>query len=224
MSNSQAAHRRFVVLISGRGSNMQHIITQARVGNWPADFVRVVSNEPDAIGLQWAKSQGLATTALSHRDFASRAAFDARLGDIIEQEAPDYVLLAGFMRILTPAFVARFKNRLVNIHPSLLPAFAGLKTHERAIDAGVGWHGCTVHMVTDELDHGPIIAQAALAVQPEDTVESLTQRVLQAEHQLYPQVVQWLAQGQVKVSEAGEIKLSNISQRHLWITHERPTV
>jgi len=217
MSNSKAAHRRFVVLISGRGSNMQQIITQARVGHWPADFVRVVSNEPEAIGLQWAQAQGLATTALSHRDFASRAAFDARLGDIIEQEAPDYVLLAGFMRILTPAFVSRFKGRLINIHPSLLPAFAGLKTHERAIEAGVGWHGCTVHVVTDELDHGPIIAQAALVVQPEDTAESLTQRVLQAEHQLYPQVVQWLAQGQVQVSEAGEITLSGISQRHLWI-------
>ena len=217
MSNSEAAHRRFVVLISGRGSNMQQIITQAQAGNWSAAFVRVISNESDAPGIDWAKARGLATSVLPHRDFASRDAFDARLADMIEQEAPDYVLLAGFMRILTPAFVSRFKNKLVNIHPSLLPDFTGLHTHKRALEAGVAKHGCTVHLVTDQLDHGPIIAQAALAVRANDTPASLQQRVLKAEHVLYPQVVQWLAQGQVQVNESGQINVTGVSSRHLWI-------
>lgn len=217
MIHSDVVPRRFVVLISGRGSNMQHMIEQARLGRWPASFVQVVSNDPDAPGLAWAQAQGLPTMVVNHRDFSSREAFDQALADQIDQVAPDYVLLAGFMRILSPAFVHRFENRLINIHPSLLPAFPGLKTHERALQAGVGWHGCTVHMVTDQLDHGPIIAQAAVTVRADDTVCSLSERVLQAEHQLYPRVVQWLSHGQVHTDAQGRVIVNGISERHLWI-------
>lgn len=217
MTNSEVAPCRFVVLISGRGSNMQQIVAQARAGGWPANFVKVISNEPDASGIAWAQAQGLCTAVVSHRDFGSREAFDEALADEIEQAAPDYVLLAGFMRILGPTFVRRFRHRLINIHPSLLPAFPGLRTHERALLAGVGWHGCTVHVVTDELDHGPIIAQAAVEVRTDDTAESLADRVLQAEHQLYPQVAQWLANRQVHIGPDARVSLNNVTKRHLWI-------
>ena len=217
MTHPDAGPCRFVVLISGRGSNMQHIVERARLGGWPASFVQIISNEPDAPGLAWAQAQGLPTDVLAHRDFSSREAFDLALADRIDEHAPDYVLLAGFMRILSPAFVQRFRNRLINIHPSLLPAFPGLKTHERALQAGVGWHGCTVHVVTDELDHGPIIAQAAVAVRSDDSVASLRNAVLQAEHELYPLVVQWLANGQVKVNDSAGVTVSSVAQRHLWI-------
>jgi phosphoribosylglycinamide formyltransferase-1 len=208
---------RFVVLISGRGSNMQHIVNQAQQGQWPAQFVRVIANERDAPGIAWAQARGIPNTVLEHRSFARREQFDHQLAQVIEQDRPDYVLLAGFMRILSPQFVRKFKNRLVNIHPSLLPAFPGLRTHAQAIAAGVGWHGCTVHFVTDELDHGPIIAQAALAVSADDTAQSLAQRVLQAEHLLYPRVVHWLAQGQVRVDGAGQVALNGVTERHIWI-------
>lgn len=212
-----AASRRFVVLISGRGSNMQQIVTEARQHRWPAQFVRVIANQASATGLAWAQNQGIPTSVLEHREFATRELFDEHLAQIIEQDNPDYVLLAGFMRILTPAFVARFKNRLVNIHPSLLPAFAGLKTHAQALAAGVGWHGCTVHFVTDELDHGPIIAQAAVPVKADDTPESLAARVLEAEHVLYPRVVQWLAQGRVQVQAPAQVTVQGVSDRHIWM-------
>jgi phosphoribosylglycinamide formyltransferase 1 len=196
---------------------MQQIIEQSRQQGWPAEFVRIIANEPDAAGIEWAKAQGLATTIVSHREFADRQAFDDRLAQVIEADKPDYVLLAGFMRILTPKFVAKFKNRLINIHPSLLPAFAGLKTHEQALAAGVGWHGCTVHFVTDQLDHGPIIAQAAVPIRADDTADALAKRVLVAEHQIYPRTVQWLAQGRVQVNEAGQVLLKDVTERHLWL-------
>ncbi|UOD49259.1 phosphoribosylglycinamide formyltransferase [Orrella daihaiensis] len=218
MTDRQADARRFVILISGRGSNMQQIIEQARAQGWPAQFVRVIANEADAPGIAWAKQQGLQTAVVPHRDFTDRQAFDEHLAQIIEADRPDYVLLAGFMRILTPGFVARFKHRLINIHPSLLPAFPGLKTHEQAIAAGVGWHGCTVHFVTDQLDHGPIIAQAAVPVKDNDTPQVLANRVLKLEHQIYPRVVQWLAQGLVQVNQVGQITLEGITQRHLWVS------
>ncbi len=217
MTDPDAVNRRFVILISGRGSNMQQIIEQAQAQAWSAEFVRVISNRADAPGIEWAKQKGLATAVLPHSEFADRQAFDDRLAEMIETDRPDYVLLAGFMRILTPGFVARFKNRLVNIHPSLLPAFPGLKTHEQALAAGVGWHGCTVHFVTDKLDHGPIIAQAAVPVKTGDSVRVLADRVLRAEHQIYPRVVKWLAQRRVHINQTGQVELDGVAERHLWM-------
>lgn len=217
MTDPHAVARRFVILISGRGSNMQHIIEQSEKQGWPAEFVRIIANKAQAPGIAWANDRGLPTSILPHRDFANREAFDERLAEIIEADRPDYVLLAGFMRILTPGFVAKFRNRLVNIHPSLLPAFPGLNTHDQALAAGVGWHGCTVHFVTDQLDHGPIIAQAAVPVKADDTAQTLSERVLVAEHRIYPRVVQWLALGRVSVSEAGQVAIADVPERHLWV-------
>lgn len=206
---------RFVVLISGQGSNLSAIVQKCRSQGVQADFVQVISNRSDAPGLRWAEQQGIKTRVLSHLEFNSRESFDQALGDLIESCNPDYVILAGFMRILTAGFVQRFENRLINIHPSLLPAFTGLRTHERALASAVGWHGCTVHFVTAELDHGPIIAQAALEVYEHDTPESLAQRVLELEHQLYPEVVRWLAQGLVELDKTGRVKVHGVPQRHL---------
>lgn len=214
MSDQTTSRCRFVVLISGRGSNMCAIIEQARREQWPAEFTRVISNRADSPGIAWANARKIPTSVLSHKDFATRQAFDAHLASVIDQEQPDYVLLAGFMRILTPVFVRQFSGRLVNIHPSLLPAFGGLRTHERALAAGVGWHGCTVHFVTEEVDGGPIIAQAALAVQPDDTPDSLQARVLELEHQLYPAVVKWLVNRQVELDTDGHVIVRGVSKRH----------
>jgi phosphoribosylglycinamide formyltransferase-1 len=183
-----------VILISGRGSNMRSIV-EARTG---LEVRAVISNRPDAGGLAWARSQGLATIALDHKAYATREAFDADLAAAIVRLEPDLVLLAGFMRILTPEFIARFPRRILNIHPSLLPAFPGLHTHRRALEAGVKLHGCTVHVVTPELDDGPIVAQAAVPVLAGDTEETLAARVLEAEHQVYPQVVRWFLEDRVE--------------------------
>ena len=191
-----------VILISGRGSNMQAIV-EARTS---LAIRAVISNRPDAAGLPWAADQGLATHCVDHRSFDSREAFDASLANAIDAHSPDYVLLAGFMRILTPEFVGRFAGRLVNIHPSLLPAFPGLHTHRRAIEAGVKLHGATVHFVTAELDHGPIIAQAAVPVLDSDTEDTLAARVLAQEHRLYPMVAGWLAAGKVTVGRDGRVR------------------
>lgn len=208
--------RRFVILISGQGSNMREIVQHCRTVGAPADFVRVISNQPDAPGLAWALAQGIPTGVISHRDFGSREAFDGALAQAIAESEPDYVLLAGFMRILTSGFVARFEQRLVNIHPSLLPAFPGLHTHAQALNLGVAWHGCTVHFVTDQLDHGPIISQAALPVREGETVESLAARVLRLEHQLYPRVAQWLAEGRVSMTVQGRVHVNGVQDRHFW--------
>jgi phosphoribosylglycinamide formyltransferase-1 len=183
-----------VVLISGRGSNMRSIV-DAQTG---LDVKAVISNRPEAKGLEWARSQGLPTVALDHRSHASREAFDEVLAGEIARHAPDLILLAGFMRILTPAFIARFPRRILNIHPSLLPSFPGLHTHRRALAAGVKLHGCTVHVVTPELDNGPVVAQAAVPVMPGDTEEALAARVLEAEHRVYPQVVRWFLEDRVE--------------------------
>jgi|AntAceMinimDraft_13_1070369.scaffolds.fasta_scaffold07442_3 phosphoribosylglycinamide formyltransferase-1 len=207
---------RFVILISGQGSNLQAIVNHVRSRSINASFEHIVSNVPNAQGIDWARRQGLPTTVVDHRAFESRQAFDETLADLIQACSPDYVLLAGFMRILTPAFVKRFSGRLINIHPSLLPSFSGLHTHQRAIDSGVSCHGCTIHFVTEELDHGPIIAQAALPVLSNDTVESLTARVLSLEHELYPLVVEWLANNQVALSEKGLVTLRGVNNRHIW--------
>jgi phosphoribosylglycinamide formyltransferase-1 len=185
-----------VILISGRGSNMRSIV-EARPG---LDIRAVLSNRPDAAGLEWARGQGLATDVVDHKSHGSREDFDAALARRIAADRPDYILLAGFMRILTPGFIERFRHRIVNIHPSLLPAFPGLHTHRQALAAGVKLHGATVHLVTPALDSGPIVAQAAVPVLPGDTEDSLAARVLAAEHVIYPQAARWLAEGRVEVS------------------------
>lgn len=188
--------KRIVILISGNGSNMQAVIEAAAREDWlgrlGARVVAVISNKPEAVGLGLAQQAGIATEVLDHRAYASREAFDAALMQVIDRHAPALVLLAGFMRILTPGFVRHYEGRLVNIHPSLLPAFPGLHTHRRAIEAGCAQAGATVHWVTPELDHGPILAQAAVPVLPGDTEQTLAARVLEQEHRIYPQAVRQL--------------------------------
>ncbi len=185
--------KNIVILISGSGSNMQAIVEAARAQRWAekqgAQVVAVFSNRPDATGLAWARTQGLAAQSLDHKAFDSREAFDHALMQAIDAFDPALVVLAGFMRILTPGFVAHYAGRIVNIHPSLLPAFAGLNTHARAIEAGCKFAGATVHEVTAELDHGAILAQAVVPVLPDDTPEVLAARVLTQEHRIYPQAI-----------------------------------
>jgi phosphoribosylglycinamide formyltransferase 1 len=196
-----------VILISGRGSNMEAIL---RAGV-PLDVRAVISNRPDAKGLEIAASRGLKTIAIDHKQFATRDAFDAALATTIDELKPDYIVLAGFMRILSESFIKRYAKRIVNIHPSLLPAFPGLHTHQRALDAGVKIHGATVHFVTAEVDHGPIIAQTAVRVTPDDTDDSLATRVLAAEHILYPQVLRWLAAGRVELKSSGVVQIKGLN-------------
>ncbi|SFQ14053.1 phosphoribosylglycinamide formyltransferase-1 [Variovorax sp. PDC80] len=189
--------KNIVILISGGGSNMEAIVRAAARDRWAERFgacvAAVVSNKAEAGGLALARAQGIATAVVPHKDFASREAFDQALAVAVDAHAPALVVLAGFMRILTPGFVERYAGRLVNIHPSLLPAFPGLHTHQRAIDAGCKVAGVTVHQVTTELDHGPILAQAVVPVLPDDTAATLAGRVLAQEHQLYPRAIaQWL--------------------------------
>lgn len=191
--------RRLAILISGRGSNMRALVEACEREAWPAEVVGVLSNRPAAEGLRWAADRGLPTRALDHRAHPSREAFDAELAEALAALRPDWVLLAGYLRILTPAFVERHAGRLINIHPSLLPAFPGLDTHQRALDAGVAWAGCTVHGVTAVLDHGPILGQAVVPVRPGDDADRLAARVLQAEHRLYPAVVRRLLAGGLRL-------------------------
>ena len=210
MPESSITHRRFVILISGRGSNMQTLVQACRNQAWPATVCAVIASRPDAAGLEWARAQGIATAALHHKDYASRGAFDEALAREIDKCAPDYVVLAGFMRVLTPGFVNHYAGRLINIHPSLLPAFPGLHTHAQALATGVRIHGCTVHFVTPVLDNGPIIAQGCVPVFSDDTPDKLAARVLSVEHQVFPDAVRWLAEGRVtltadqRVDVAGE--------------------
>lgn len=189
--------KNIVILISSGGSNMEAIVRAAARDRWAERFAArvaaVVSNKAEAGGLALARAQGIATAVVPHKDFESREAFDQALAAAVDAHAPALVVLAGFMRILTPGFVERYAGRLVNIHPSLLPAFPGLHTHQRAIDAGCKVAGVTVHQVTTELDHGPILAQAVVPVLPDDTAATLAGRVLAQEHQLYPRAIaQWL--------------------------------
>jgi phosphoribosylglycinamide formyltransferase 1 len=185
--------KNIVILISGSGSNMAAIVRRAQQEHWEAKpgirVAAVISNKADARGLVFAQEQGIATAVLDHKAYPSREAFDAALAQEIDRHAPTVVVLAGFMRILTPGFVQHYAGRLLNIHPSLLPAFAGLHTHERAIEAGCKFAGATVHEVTAELDHGPILAQAVVPVLEGDTPEALAARVLTQEHRIYPQAV-----------------------------------
>ena len=193
-----------VILISGRGSNMQALV-EAQL---PLKISTVISNRADAKGLDYATQRGITTLVIDHKTFSSREAFDAELAMKIDEHLPDFVILAGFMRVLTPGFVNHFRGRLINIHPSLLPAFTGLHTHERALEAGVKLHGCTVHFVTAELDHGPIIIQAAVPLLPNDDATSLAARVLQQEHVIYPQALRWLIEGKVSLGADKRVKFS----------------
>ncbi|MBI1397746.1 MAG: phosphoribosylglycinamide formyltransferase [Betaproteobacteria bacterium] len=185
---------RVVVLVSGRGSNMQALLEAG------IPLAAVISNRPAARGLDIARSHGVATAVVDHREHPDRESFDRALAARIDTFQPDLVVLAGFMRILTPTFTRAFAGRLVNIHPSLLPAFAGLDTHRRALEAGVRIHGCTVHFVTEELDHGPVIAQAAVPVHEHDTEDELAARVLAQEHRILPAAVNWFLAGRLRVN------------------------
>ncbi|MBR4736128.1 MAG: phosphoribosylglycinamide formyltransferase [Rhodocyclaceae bacterium] len=188
-----------VILISGRGSNMEALVRACPAG---AQVRAVISNRADAAGLDFARAQGIATDVVAHRDFPSREAFDAALAQAIDRFAPDWVVLAGFMRVLTAGFVEHYAGRLLNIHPSLLPAFPGLDTHARALAAGVCLHGATVHFVTPELDGGPPIMQAAVPVLPDDDEDALAARVLAQEHRLYPQALAACVRGEVRLDVA----------------------
>lgn len=198
--------KKIVILISGRGSNMQAIVEAAQSQAWPAQIAAVISNKPDAAGLKFAASQGITTAVVESKGFASRDLFDAALQVEIDRYAPDLVVLAGFMRILTPAFVQHYENRIINIHPSLLPSFVGLHTHQQALDAGVKLHGATVHFVTAELDHGPIIDQAAIRVLAGDTEDTLAQRLLVKEHHIYPRAVRLFIEDRLLI-KAGRVQI-----------------
>ena len=186
-----------VVLLSGRGSNFKALLE----ANLPVQFTAAISNRPDAAGLDYARAHGIPAIALNHRGYPSREAFDEVLAKEIDKAGADLVVLAGYMRILTKPFVERYAGRLINIHPSLLPMFPGLRTHESALAEGVKIHGCTVHFVTAELDHGPIIIQAAVPVLADDTPNILAARVLEQEHRIYPQAVRWFAEGKLAISD-----------------------
>lgn len=192
-----------VILISGRGSNMEAMLA----ADLPCRIAAVISNKADAKGLETARAHGIATAVVAHAEHASRELFDAALAAEIDRHQPDLVVLAGFMRILGDAFVRRYHGRLMNIHPSLLPAFPGLHTHRRAIEAGCRIHGCTVHFVTPALDNGPVVIQAAVPVLEDDSEETLAARVLAQEHVAYPQAVRWFVEGRLTLAADGRVKL-----------------
>jgi len=202
------AMRNIVILISGRGSNMQAIVHAAQAERWPAKIAVIISNRSDAEGLSFAQEHGIAYAVVANGDYPSRAEFDAALQAQIDRFQPDVVVLAGFMRILTAPFVAHYAGRLLNIHPSLLPKFPGLATHRQALQAGETVHGATVHFVTAELDHGPIVAQAQVPVLPTDTETTLAQRVLEQEHVIYPRAVRWFIEGKLSI-EAGQVRIAD---------------
>ena len=195
--------KNIVILISGRGSNMEALLA----AKLPCRIAAVISNKADAKGLETARDHGIATAVIAHAEHASRELFDAALAAEIDRHAPDLVVLAGFMRILGEDFVRRYHGRLMNIHPSLLPAFPGLHTHERALEAGCRVHGCTVHFVTPALDNGPVVIQAAVPVYPDDNPDVLAARVLAQEHVAYPQAVRWFVEGRLSLDAAGRVRL-----------------
>ncbi|MEQ1525888.1 MAG: phosphoribosylglycinamide formyltransferase [Gallionella sp.] len=200
--------KKIVILISGRGSNMQALL-EAKL---PCTIAAVISNRADATGLEVAQTHGIPAHVVAHRDYADREVFDAMLAKTIEAYQPDFVVLAGFMRILTATFVHRYHGKLINIHPSLLPAYSGMHTHKRALQDGVKIHGCTVHFVTPDLDHGPIIIQAAVPVLSGDTEQTLSKRVLYEEHRIYPQALRWLCNDQVILNDQGKVTLPHRKQ------------
>ncbi len=207
--------KRIVTLVSGRGSNMQAIHAACVQQGWPAEVVAVVSNRPGAGALDYAAQQGIASAVVDHRAHASREAFDAALADVVDGFEPDLVVLAGFMRILGADFVQRFEGRMLNIHPSLLPAFPGLHTHRRALEAGCQAAGATVHFVTPELDHGPIVMQSVVPVRPGDDEHTLAERVLATEHGIYPLAVRWFVEGKLQVVEGRVHQADGASQ--VWL-------
>jgi phosphoribosylglycinamide formyltransferase-1 len=192
--------KNIVILISGRGSNMEAIVRACAGERWPARIAAVVSNRPDAAGLAFAQAQGIETAVVEHGGFAEREAFDTALADVVDSFSPDLVVLAGFMRVLTSGFVGRYAGRMLNIHPSLLPSFPGLRTHERALEAGVTLHGATVHFVTPELDHGPIVVQGAIPVTAADDAGTLAKRLLEVEHVIYPRAVRWFVEDRLTLA------------------------
>lgn len=199
--------KNIVILISGRGSNMEAIVRACQAEGWSGRIAAVISNRPDAAGLKFAASHGIATAVVDHKAFPDRDSFDAALAQVIDGFSPDLVVLAGFMRILTPGFVKRYAGRMLNIHPSLLPCFPGLHTHEAALAMGVKVHGATVHFVTADLDHGPIVLQAIIDVRQGDTPDSLAGRLLAQEHTIYPRAVRWFVEGRLSV-EHGVVRVS----------------
>jgi phosphoribosylglycinamide formyltransferase-1 len=199
--------KNIVILISGRGSNMEAIVRAQQAEAWPARIAAVISNKPDAKGLAFAQSHGIPTAVVPNKEFPTREAFDAALQETIDRFAPDLVVLAGFMRILTAPFVEHYAGRMLNIHPSLLPLFPGLHTHRQALDAGVTEHGATVHFVTAELDHGPAVIQARIPVLPGDTEDSLAERLLAEEHVIYPQAVRLFIEDRLSI-ENGEVRIA----------------
>ena len=200
------AMKNIVILISGRGSNMEAVVRAAQAEQWPARIAAVISNRADAQGLVFAAEHGIATAVVANKDYASREQFDAALQAVIDGFAPDLVVLAGFMRILTPPFVEHYAGRMLNIHPSLLPLFPGMATHRQALEAGVTEHGATVHFVTAELDHGPAVASAVVPVLPDDTEDSLSARVLVQEHLLYPRAIRLFIDDKLSV-EHGQVRV-----------------
>jgi phosphoribosylglycinamide formyltransferase-1 len=200
--------KNIVILISGRGSNMEALIRAAQAEQWPARIAAVISNRADAAGLAFAAAHGIATAVVASKAYATRAEFDAVLQAEIDRHAPDLVVLAGFMRILTAPLVEHYAGRMINIHPSLLPLFPGLATHAQALAAGVAEHGATVHFVTAELDHGPTVAQVRVPVLPGDTVETLSARVLEQEHTLYPRAVRWFVEDRLTLLH-GEVQVDH---------------
>ena len=212
--------KRVAILISGRGSNMRALIEAASAPDYPAQIVLVLSNVADAGGLAFAREHGIATAVIDHTAHADRASFDAALAECIDAHAPDLVVLAGFMRVLTDGFVRRYPGRLLNIHPSLLPAFPGLHTHRRALEAGVKLHGATVHFVTAELDDGPIVVQAAVPVRADDDEATLAARVLAQEHVIYPQVVRWFAEDRLAFDPRGRavVRDARVAPGAAWIS------
>jgi phosphoribosylglycinamide formyltransferase-1 len=213
---------RIAVLISGSGSNLQAIIDGIEAGKIDASIARVISNRPGAGGLARARRHGIDTEVLDHRPFASRADYDRQLADRLVALDADLVVLAGFMRILGDAFVERFEGQLINIHPSLLPAYRGLHTHERVIADGQPWHGCSVHYVIPELDAGPVIAQAVVPVHADDTPARLQDRVQAMEHRLYPRVVQWIAAGRVAMADRAVLFDGRIGQTPVRLETDKP--
>jgi phosphoribosylglycinamide formyltransferase 1 len=193
--------KRVAILISGRGSNMAALIEAARDEYYPAEIVSVISNKTDAAGLSFAKRNGIEALAILHKSFETRESHDAAIDEALEAAGAEIVCLAGYMRIMTPGLIEKWAGKMINIHPSLLPAFPGLNTHERAIAAGVSEHGCTVHFVTQGVDEGPVIAQARVAVLPGDTPETLAARVLAEEHILYPAALRLVAEGRVRMED-----------------------
>ena len=204
--------KRIVILISGRGSNMEAIVRSCAEQGWPAQVVAVIANRATAGGLAWAARQGIATAVVDHQAHMQRAAFDAELARTIDGYSPDLLVLAGFMRILGTAFVQRHEGRLLNIHPSLLPAFPGLHTHQRALQAGCKAVGATVHFVTPELDHGPIVIQSVVPVRPGDDEATLSARVMATEHVIYPLAVRWFIDGKLRIESGLVTQTDGASQ------------